>query len=380
MRIFLLTAGLCLDAGALVYYKYAGFFLRTLGIGDVLGEVILPLGISFFTFQAAAYLIDVYKRETKAEKNIFTFAAFILLFPQLIAGPILRYSSLSPRLHEKRRPGAGMLEKGMTLFLCGLALKVLLANPLGEARELTAAVGEDSLCTWLSAIAFMLQIYFDFYGYSLMAIGMGNMLGLQFEHNFRDPYSAVSATDFWRRWHITLSRWFRDYVYIPLGGSRKGLVRTLLNLLIVWLLTGLWHGAGWNFVLWGGYWFVLLSLEKLGAEKLLMKNRVISRAVTLFFILIGWMIFSSEELSLLPGQLQSMFAFSFTQKGLLYLREFAGVILAAVLLCIPKIRIFAGRMLVKNTLIRCSVLICVLILCLCALANTTYNPFLYFRF
>lgn len=380
MRIFLLTAGLCLDAGALVYYKYAGFFLRTLGIGDVLGEVILPLGISFFTFQAAAYLIDVYKRETKAEKNIFTFAAFILLFPQLIAGPILRYSSLSARLHEKRRPGAGMLEKGMTLFLCGLTLKVLLANPLGEARELTAAVGEDSLCTWLSAIAFMLQIYFDFYGYSLMAIGMGNMLGLQFEHNFRDPYSAVSATDFWRRWHITLSHWFRDYVYIPLGGSRKGLVRTLLNLLVVWLLTGLWHGAGWNFVLWGGYWFVLLSLEKLGAEKLLMKNRVISRAVTLFFILIGWMIFSSEELSLLPGQLQSMFAFSFTQNGLLYLREFAGVFLAAVLLCIPKIRIFAGRMLVKNTLIRCSVLICVLILCLCALANTTYNPFLYFRF
>lgn len=380
MRIFLLTAGLCLDAGALVYYKYAGFFLRTLGIGDVLGEVILPLGISFFTFQAAAYLIDVYKRESKAEKNIFTFAAFILLFPQLIAGPILRYSSLSAHLHEKRRPGAGMLEKGMTLFLCGLALKVLLANPLGEARELTAAVGEDSLCTWLSAIAFMLQIYFDFYGYSLMAIGMGNMLGLQFEHNFRDPYSAVSATDFWRRWHITLSHWFRDYVYIPLGGSRKGLVRTLLNLLVVWLLTGFWHGAGWNFVLWGGYWFVLLSLEKLGAEKLLMKNRVISRAVTLFFILIGWMIFSSEELSLLPGQLQSMFAFSFTQNGLLYLREFAGVFLAAVLLCIPKIRISAGRMLVKNTLIRCSVLICVLILCLCALANTTYNPFLYFRF
>ena len=227
-RLFL-TAGLVLDFGALFFYKYIAFVFDVLGLesGFVSG-ITLPLGISFFTFQAAGYLVDIYRRETPAEKSFINFGAFLFLFPQLIAGPIIRYSDMSQALHERRRPSAQKLESGMGLLVAGLAAKVLLANPLGEAFNALYTPDADSLRTWAAMLASIMQIYFDFMGYSVMAVGLGRMMGFEFTRNFNHPLAATSVTEFWKRWHITLSVWFRDYVYIPLGGSRKGPLRTLL--------------------------------------------------------------------------------------------------------------------------------------------------------
>ncbi|MDD2648039.1 MAG: MBOAT family protein [Eubacteriales bacterium] len=376
-RMYLII-GCMVNFGALFYYKYIGFLFELLGLSEIAPDVALPLGISFFTFQAAAYLVDIYRRDIAAEKNPITFSAFILMFPQLIAGPIIRYADVSEELGRRRRPPAEMLEKGILTFLGGLALKVLIANPLGELWvNAGAAAGMGS--AWLAMIGYSMQIYFDFFGYSLMAVGIGKMLGLTFAQNFSDPYSSRSVTEFWRRWHITLGKWFREYVYIPMGGNRRGKARTALNLFAVWALTGLWHGASLNFLLWGLYMLLLILLEKHFIKGFLEKHRTISHIYTLFAVFIGWMLFTSDDLSRFPAIMSSLFSFTESGEMLFWLRQYAFVLLLAVLLCIPKVT-GAVKAAMKRTWVRLPAMAVLIILSLSALINSGYNPFLYFRF
>ncbi len=381
-RKLLLIGGMVCDFGALFFYKYIGFAMDILGIESAsFSAPGLPLGISFFIFQTAGYLIDVYRRQTQPEKNPIDFGAFLFLFPQLIAGPIVRYSDMRTQLHEKRRPNAQALESGIALFVAGLAAKVLLANPLGEAYNQMQAISGDMLCAWGSLLAYTLQIYFDFMGYSVMAVGMGKMLGFHFPRNFNHPYAALSITDFWRRWHITLSIWFRDYVYFPLGGSRRGNARTVLNLLVVWSFTGLWHGADYNFLLWGLWYFVLLIAEKFLLKKWLPKvPALLRRAFTLLMVMLGWALFVSDGLEGFGAYLSSLFSFRSDASSLFYLREFAGIVVLGILFCVPKVVEGLKKLCRRYTLLRYMAVVGALILCLAALAKSSYNPFLYFRF
>ena len=377
----LLALGLGCSFGALLFYKYASFLLGVFGLEfSALRDLTLPLGISFFTFQAAGYLIDVYRGKVSPERDPIAFGAFIFLFPQLIAGPIVRYQDLSKALHEKRRPSHQALDSGMALFVAGLSCKVLLANPLGAMYDQLRAYPQDMACAWLSLIAYSLQIYFDFMGYSVMAVGMGRMLGFTFPRNFRDPYAASSVTDFWRRWHITLSSWFRDYVYIPLGGSRKGRGRTALNLLCVWLLTGFWHGADWTFILWGLWYFVFLS-----AEKFLLKGRGLrpvwlGRLFTLLCVSLGWALFVSDGLSGFGGYVKDLFCLKVSSVSLFWLREYALLLAISAVLCVPKAVSACKRLMNRFPPLRLAAMLALLILCVASLAKSTYNPFLYFRF
>nr|MBR4281346.1 MBOAT family protein [Clostridia bacterium] len=380
-RRALLIGGLVIDFGALVFYKYTGFLLGIVGLySSYAASLTLPLGISFFIFQAAGYLIDVYRGQTLPEKDPVSFGAFLFLFPQLIAGPIVRYSDMSKALHEKRRPSAAALESGMALFAAGLAAKVLLANPLGEAYDALRAVEGDMLCAWGSLAAYTLQIYFDFMGYSVMAVGLGRMLGFGFPRNFNHPYAAVSVTDFWRRWHVTLSGWFRDYVYIPLGGSRKGRGRTALNLLAVWSLTGLWHGADWNFLLWGMWYFLLLSAEKFLLADRVKLPQLLRRVLTLLGVMLGWALFVSDGLAGFADYMAALFSFGVTAQSLFWLQEFAGIILLGAVFCVPRVVEGLKALCRRYALLRYAAVIGTLILCLASLAKSSYNPFLYFRF
>ena len=262
-------------------------------------KVALPLGISFYTFQIAAYVIDVYRGQVKPEKRFIDLGAFLCMFPQLIAGPIVLYHDVAAQL-KKRVLSWHHMENGIKTFIIGLSLKMLLANTFGTLwnQVQTAGVSSASVpMAWLGALAYTFQIYFDFQGYSMMAMGLGEMLGFRIPRNFRHPYMATSVTDFWRRWHMTLSSWFKNYVYIPLGGSRHGKLRMLFNMFVVWSLTGLWHGAGWNFVLWGLYYFALLAIEKLFLLKFFEKCPVIGWCFTFPAVVTGWVIFASDNLT-----------------------------------------------------------------------------------
>ena len=378
-RRALLAVGLLCNFGALLFYKYSGFLLGVLGIGAGFArDLTLPLGISFFTFQAAGYLIDVYRGSVRPERSPVAFGTFIFLFPQLIAGPIVRYGDLRDALHVRRRPDGRALDSGMALFAAGLAAKVLLANPLGEAYQAYRALGNDMPGAWLSLAAYSLQIYFDFLGYSVMAVGIGRMLGFTFPRNFRHPYAAATVTDFWRRWHITLSGWFRDYVYIPLGGSRRGTARTVLNLLAVWSLTGFWHGADWTFLLWGVWYFVLLTVEKF-----LLRDRLpalLHRILTLLGVMLGWALFVSDGLPAFWEYLKQLFCFRFDTSVLFWLREYAALFLLAVLFCVPKAVETMKGLARRFPALRWVSAVGLMLLCLAALARSTYNPFLYFRF
>lgn len=283
----------------LLYFKYADFFLgnvnRVTGLSLPLLRLALPVGISFYTFQIISYTVDVYRGE-KAQRNPVRLAAYAVMFPQLVAGPIVRYSDLAGQLAERTHSFRGAAY-GIRRFVIGLAKKILLANQLGELCSVFRASGEKSvLFHWMYAAAFTLQIYFDFSGYSDMAIGLGRVFGFCFLENFNYPYISASITEFWRRWHISLGTWFRDYVYIPLGGNRRGRGRQLVNILVVWMLTGFWHGAAWNFVLWGLFYAVLLTEEKLWLLKRLEKSRILSRAYTLFFVMAGFVVFHAQNL------------------------------------------------------------------------------------
>lgn len=380
-RRIMLALGLFVNFGALVFYKYAAFLLGIFGWGRGFPVVqSLPLGISFFTFQAAGYLIDVYREQTEPERSLITFGTFIFLFPQLIAGPIIRYGNLKDALHRCRRPDARALEHGMAMFILGLGAKVLLANPLGAAYETLRTVSGDMLCAWLSLIAYSLQLYFDFCGYSTMAMGMGSMLGFEFPRNFNHPYAACSVTDFWHRWHITLSGWFRDYVYIPLGGSRRGNLRTLFNLMVVWSLTGLWHGADWNFLLWGLWYFVLLTIERFCLKSWSAAHPVPARIMTLLCVMLGWALFVSDGLSGFTIYLGELFCLRLSGNTLFWLREYSRLFLIAILCCIPAAASLCIRVYTRHSLIGRGMLLILLILCLAALVQSSYNPFLYFRF
>jgi len=312
-RKLLLILSLIVDLGLLCFFKYTNFLIENVntltGAGLKLLKLTMPIGISFYTFQALSYVIDVYRRTVPVQHSLIDFGMYISLFPQLIAGPIVRYADVEKQL-ANRPTDLSSITCGIFRFTLGLAKKVLLANSRGQLFDAVYATGGrvSALSAWLGALAFMLQIYFDFSGYSDMAIGLGYMFGFEFPENFRYPYEAASITDFWRRWHITLGTWFREYVYIPLGGNRKGLPRQILNLLIVWFLTGLWHGAGWNFILWGLYFFVVLVIEKVFLLKLYQKLPAwVPHLVTLLLLLFSWVIFACDDVTVLTAYIASFF-------------------------------------------------------------------------
>ncbi len=389
----LLVLSVVIDIGLLSVFKYTDFIITNVnaifGSSFDLLNIALPIGISFYTFQAMSYTIDVYRNDVRVQKNLIDFGMYITMFPQLIAGPIVRYADVQDQLAERSVTTADFSE-GVMRFVVGLGKKVLLANQMGAVWSEIYALGGDvsALMAWTGAIAYTFQIYFDFSGYSDMAIGLGRMFGFKFPENFRYPYQSVSITDFWRRWHITLSTWFKEYLYIPLGGNRCGLARQALNLLIVWSLTGFWHGAGWNFVMWGLYYFVILFIEKLFLLKALDKLPKLFRHVyALLLIVIGWVIFASDDVGVLLPYLGSMFGANGAVGGMDVYTLFTKAVLL-IICCVastelPK-RLFlsaTGAMNEKAAFTIKSVMtIALLALSMILLIGDSYNPFLYFRF
>ena len=389
----MLVLSVVIDIGLLSVFKYTDFIITNVnaifGANFDLLNIALPIGISFYTFQAMSYTIDVYRDDVRVQKNLIDFGMYITMFPQLIAGPIVRYADVQDQLADRSVTMADFSE-GVMRFVVGLGKKVLLANQMGAVWSDIYALGGDvsALMAWTGAIAYTFQIYFDFSGYSDMAIGLGRMFGFKFPENFRYPYQSVSITDFWRRWHITLSTWFKEYLYIPLGGNRRGLARQALNLLIVWSLTGFWHGAGWNFVMWGLYYFVILFIEKLFLLKALDKLPKFFRHVyALLLIIIGWVIFASDDVSVLLPYLGSMFGANGAIGGMdvytLLTKAVLIVICCVASTELPK-RLFlsaTGAMNEKAAFTIKSVMtIALLALSMILLIGDSYNPFLYFRF
>lgn len=370
------------------FFKYYDFFASSVGLPLI--RLALPVGISFYTFQALSYVVDVYRGEA-ALRDPIAFGAYITMFPQLVAGPIVRYSDVRDEL-EQRTHTLSRIAAGGLRFVAGLSKKVLLANPAGEVFEHFSALAGDGLGTlgaWLGAIFYAFQIYFDFSAYSDMAVGLGHILGFTFPENFNYPYCATSIRDFWRRWHISLSTWFREYVYIPLGGNRHGTPRMLFNMLAVWSLTGLWHGASVNFLLWGLYYFALLAAERLFLGRLLEKlPQIFRRAYALFFILIGWVLFSHTDLSIMGSYLRAMFGVGAPLVGADDLYELWRNLVPLAVMTVGAMP--APRQLFKRLLERRPPLVAqatlaigapiLLFLCTAYLADASYNPFLYFRF
>ena len=375
----------------LLYFKYADFFLENFnaatGLGVPLLRIALPIGISFYTFQIISYTVDVYRGEP-AQKNLIHLAAYVAMFPQLIAGPIVRYSDIAQQL-EHRSHSTALAAEGVRRFLIGLGKKILIANQLGELCSVFRASDEKSvLFYWLYAVAFALHIYFDFSGYSDMAIGLGKVFGFHFLENFNYPYISASITEFWRRWHISLGTWFRDYVYIPLGGNRVGRARQLLNILVVWMLTGFWHGAAWNFVVWGLMFAVLLIMEKLWLLKPLSKCRPLAHLYVVFFVVISFVIFNAENMGQALSDIGGLFGAGgiplVSAEAVYCLRSFALVLILAVLGATP---------LLRNGLVRLSqyptagkvlnalepfTLFVLLLVMTGYLVDGSFNPFLYF--
>lgn len=370
------------------YFKYAGFLLDILsvlipGLAQLeMKEISLPIGISFYIFQSMSYVIDVYRDDAPVQKNILTFGTYVALFPQLIAGPIVRYRDVAEQM-DGCRENLSDFASGVLLFIAGLAKKVLLANPMGNLWNLLQPQ-TGMAAAWVGIAAYTLQIYFDFSGYSDMARGLGRMFGFEFLENFNYPYISASVTEFWRRWHISLSTWFREYVYIPLGGNRRGMARQMLNLLVVWLLTGLWHGASWNFVLWGLYYAVALILEKLFVLKWLKKlPRVFGHVYTLLIVALGWALFYFEDLSALRIFLGRLFTPAATGgQAWNLISAYLPLMAAAVLSSTPVVKQAADRQ-AETPLIRygrIAAAAAVMLLCVASLASQSYNPFIYFRF
>ena len=381
----------------LVFFKYAPLLVATFsdifGLGLAPLELTIPIGISFYTFQTLSYNIDVFRGDVPAEKNFFTLMTYISMFPQLIAGPIVRYETVRNEMRQ-RTISFESFSEGTIIFLHGLFKKVLIANTIGELFDAVTAVSpasQSAATLWLGIFAFYLHIYFDFSGYSDMAIGMGKMLGFNFLQNFNYPFISVSVTDFWRRWHMSLGTWFRDYVYFPLGGSRCSKGLQIRNLLIVWCLTGFWHGDSWNFALWGIYFGVILILEKMVYGKLLAKlPKIVGRLYTILLVTIGWAFFSIEDFSHMSSYIGKMFVNSnLIDKGFFYfLLPYLPVMLIGILFAIPvfpKIKEKAQN--VKNSAAKCAISTCAVVvysalfvLSVALLVGNAYNPFLYFNF
>ena len=376
----------------LFFFKYWDFVAQNLaaaGIGfiPVLG-LELPIGISFYTFQTMSYTIDVYRGDTKVQHSILNFGTFVTLFPQLIAGPIIKYKDLGDQI-DHRDHTAERFASGVQIFMVGLAKKVLLANNIGMLWDVYKATPVSELTVagaWLGVLAFAFQIYFDFSGYSDMAIGLGRMLGFEFLKNFDYPYISRSITEFWRRWHISLGTWFREYVYIPLGGNRVGPARLCLNLLIVWGLTGIWHGASWNFLFWGLYFGVLLMLEKVFLRRWLERlPGVVGHVYTLFLVLVSWAIFAVEDLGQLGGYLSAMFGAAqggaYNGEFFYYLSSYLPTLVVLALASTPLAAGLWGRLSLRKRQVLLPLLVLAgLLLCTAYLVDATYNPFLYFRF
>ena len=382
------------NIGALGVFKYADLLIGT--INDIAGshlallELALPIGISFYTFQALSYVIDVYRGTVAAQKNPITFGTYIALFPQLIAGPIVQYKTVEEQL-SCRRETAAQFAAGIGRFTVGLGKKVLIANQVGALWDTVSALPQAQLAAgtaWLGALAFTFQIYFDFSGYSDMAIGLGKMLGFEFLENFDYPYLSRSITEYWRRWHISLGTWFREYVYIPLGGNRHGLSRQILNLIIVWGLTGLWHGASWNFLLWGLYYGVILIVEKVWLLRPLQKApAAVQHLYSLLLIILGWIIFALTDFSAIGGYFAALFgAHGGLDSSTMYLLTSNLILLIIAGFASTRLPAklavgFVQRLTpAGQTAVKCIFYTGVLLMCIAFLVGDSYNPFLYFRF
>ena len=386
------ASSIVFNLALLFFFKYWDFIASSLqAVGLTFMPVLnihLPIGISFYTFQTMSYTIDVYRGDTRAQRNIINFGTFVTLFPQLIAGPIIKYKDLGDQINE-RACNADKFASGVQIFMVGLGKKLLIANNVGMLWDSYKAMALSDLTvagSWLGVLAFTFQIYFDFSGYSDMAVGLGRMLGFEFLPNFNYPYISKSITEFWRRWHISLSTWFREYLYIPLGGNRCSRPRWMFNLLVVWACTGIWHGASWNYLLWGLYFFLLLMAEKFFLLKALDRApALVGHIYTMFFVLVSWAIFAIEDFSHLTGYLKVMFGLGGVplmdaHLGY-YLTSYLPILAVAALASTPlgvtvyrKLPQWAGRCL-------CTVLVLAgLVVCTAYLVDGTYNPFLYFRF
>ena len=388
-----LLVSVFVNLGLLCLFKYSDFLIATVnslfGCSLPLPGLPLPIGISFYTFQTMSYTIDVYRGDAKVQSNIISFGAYVALFPQLIAGPIVRYQTIADQIDTRTHSFDGF-GAGVKRFVCGLAKKVLLANNIGllwEAVSKTGPAGLSVLGAWLGILAYAFQIYFDFSGYSDMAIGLGRIFGFEFLENFNYPYIAGSITDFWRRWHISLSTWFRDYVYIPLGGNRHGLARQLRNIAVVWLLTGFWHGASWNYVLWGAYFGVLLLAEKLFLLNSLKKVPLLGHLYTGVCVLVGWVLFAFENLSKGLSFLKIMFGGGalISEAAIYQLLGFAPLLLVCAAAATPlplRLSRSIGRRCSESLLCTAEMagMAAALFLSVAYLISGSYNPFLYFRF
>ncbi len=377
----------------LLYFKYADFFISNFnaatGLSLPLLKIALPIGISFYTFQIISYTIDVYRGET-AQKNLINLGAYVTMFPQLIAGPIVRYSDIARQLNSRRHTFE-YTAHGIRRFICGLAKKILIANQLGELCSIFRASDEKSvLFYWIYGIAFSLHIYFDFSGYSDMAIGLGKILGFDFLENFNYPYISRSVTEFWRRWHMSLGTWFRDYVYIPLGGNRVKAARHIFNIFTVWLLTGFWHGASWNFIIWGVFFAVLLIIEKMFAMKLLQRSHVLGRAYVLFAVMISFIIFNAADMTEALNDIGGLFGAGgiplASAEAVYYLRSYMVIFIIAIIGATPIPRLSIKRLNETGlgnavlSIAEPAVLLGGLVVMTAYLVDGSFNPFLYFRF
>ncbi len=389
-KLFLVIA-VVISVGLLVYFKYANFIIQNINLWlknkiDFI-YVALPIGISFYTFQMLSYLVDVYKGNAKVQKNILKLATYVSLFPQLIAGPIVRYTTIEEQL-ENRSHTFEKFALGVRRFVIGLGKKVLIANVLGELANKFLGSNEMSvLYYWMYGISATLQIYFDFSGYSDMAIGLGEMFGFDFLENFNYPYIAKSITDFWRRWHISLSSWFRDYVYIPLGGNRVSKIKWLRNIMVVWLLTGLWHGAAWNFIIWGLYFGIFLILEKLFLGKIIEKMpKIFAHIYVLLLVMISFIIFNGESTTQILTNIGGLVGIGnvpiTSPESIYYLKSYLCVIVVGIIGATPLLKnIFNSKKLQKVTnVLEPIYLVLLLLISTSYIVDGSFNPFLYFRF
>jgi alginate O-acetyltransferase complex protein AlgI len=380
-----------LDIGILGFFKYTPLIVTTLNsilpLNIPVPEIALPIGISFYTFQTMSYVIDVYRDDAPVSKSLINFGTYVALFPQLIAGPIVRYKDVAYQLSH-REETLEQFNKGVKLFLVGLGKKVLIANQMGAMWDAMLANTEPNgvLGNWIGIFGYTFQIYFDFSGYSDMACGLGNMLGFEFLKNFNYPYISKTVTEFWRRWHISLSTWFREYVYIPLGGNRRGVPRQIINLLIVWFCTGLWHGASYNFILWGMYYGIILIIEKFLLKNLLEKlPSAIGHIYTIFVFVFGWVIFYFEDMGKMGEFIAGLFDFSqgiISHQAAVVACRYAVITVAAVIASTPLMASLYKKLTDKRFMWILETAFCVIILltATAATVNQSYNPFLYFRF
>lgn len=381
--LILLFISVMFNIGMLFFFKYYNFFINNINMIFYTSfkrlNLSLPLGISFYTFQTLSYTIDVYNGKIKPERNIIDFGAFVSSFPQLIAGPIVKYTDVNIEM-KNRDFNLSNLEIGLEEFIIGLGKKVLIANNIGMlwTEVSNKNINDISMpLAWIGILAFSFQIYFDFSGYSSMAIGLGKMLGFTFPKNFNFPYISRSISEFWRRWHMTLSSWLKEYVYIPLGGNRVGKIRYLFNLLILWFATGFWHGAEYTFILWGLYFFILIYLEKIFFKDFLNRYKVFSHIYTIFFLLIGWSIFAIDDISTLKSFINRMFSFEFALDWIYYINNYCIVFIICFVSSTPVVLSLYKKI---NKGIRALLIVFIFTLSVAYLVDSTYNPFLYFRF